>query len=91
MREGGGQHNAGGTTSKKRGGGAILYPILHLSQYHVTGGHTGNQANKQNILGKTLQGVESYLKLHFIILKIGVMLTLTLLFPYHGVPFLEGH
>ena len=56
--------NAGGTTSKKRGGGAILYPILHLSQYHVTGGHTGKQSSKQTniqiILGKTLQGVEGY-------------------------------
>jgi hypothetical protein len=45
--------------------GAILYPILHLSQYHVTGGHTGKQASKQTsknqiILGKTLQGVEGY-------------------------------
>jgi hypothetical protein len=40
------QHIAGGTTSKKKGGGATLYPILHLSQYHVTGGHTGNQAIK---------------------------------------------
>jgi hypothetical protein len=57
------QHNAGGTTSKKKGGGATLYPILHLSQYHVTGGHTGKQASKQAskiILGKTLQGVEGY-------------------------------
>jgi hypothetical protein len=41
------QHNAGGTTSKKKGGGATLYPMLHLSQYHVTGGHTGNQTSKQ--------------------------------------------
>jgi hypothetical protein len=59
------QHNAGGTTSKKRGEGATLYPILHMSQYHVTGEHTGNQANKQAnkqiILGKTLQGVEGYI------------------------------
>jgi hypothetical protein len=29
------------------GGGATLYAILHLSQYHVTGGHTGKQAIKQ--------------------------------------------
>jgi hypothetical protein len=43
------QHNAGGTTSKKKGGGATLYPILHLSQYHVTGGHTGKQSSKQTI------------------------------------------
>jgi hypothetical protein len=45
-----GANSAGGTigaTSKKRRGGVTLYPILHLSQYHVTGGHTGKQASKQ--------------------------------------------
>ena len=55
------QHNAGGTTSKKKEGvQPSTQSYTSLSTMLQGDIPASKQASKQNILGKTLQGVEGY-------------------------------